>query len=103
PAPVAARAEGRSKAETPPSVAPARTEREAPPKPERRERVERTVEKKRATTIETANVPPPSAAAMDRPRQKTQFEVEPDRARAEATAKQAAIAAQRAAEAPPPP
>jgi translation initiation factor IF-2 len=40
---------------------------------------------------------------MDRPRQKTQFELELERARAEAAAKQAAIAAQRAAEAPPAP
>src|SRR5262249_19835619 len=38
----------------------------------------------------------------ERPRQKTQFEIELERARAEAAAKQAAIAAQKAAELPPP-
>jgi translation initiation factor IF-2 len=48
-------------------------------------------------------VTPPPVPVAEKPRQKTQFELELERARAEAAAKQAALAAQKAAEAPPPP
>src|SRR5262245_4021099 len=50
--------------------------------------------------VEARSTPP--APVAERPRAKTQFEVELERARAEAAAKQAALAAQKAAEAPPP-